>query len=213
MFLVSRQKYEVEEKIKNNKIGFSDHELTELPGHVEAAQLLNSLSTKMGFKIFLKKANQIKSTPRHHSDKCLKSVRTARVFECSSPQISAQRVVWFFGQNIVILFDAHFELSSSHIFSIAEIAETKSLTDQSCHNDLSLAKSSHIKPCYRMHANFNNFIKDIWSSSTKNIPLEIIPGYNSTNLTSFQGVCIILADIKSANTFKQHFNIITNIHN
>lgn len=34
-----------------NYSGFSDHELTELPGHVEAAQLLNSLSTKMGFKV------------------------------------------------------------------------------------------------------------------------------------------------------------------
>ena len=31
--------------------GFSDHELTELPGHVEALQLLNSLSAKMGFKV------------------------------------------------------------------------------------------------------------------------------------------------------------------
>ncbi|RNA04332.1 hypothetical protein BpHYR1_005655, partial [Brachionus plicatilis] len=37
------------------------------------------------------------------------------------------------------------------------------------------------------HANFNNFIRDIWSSSTKNIPLEIVTtGDNSTNLTSFQ---------------------------
>ncbi|CAF0787840.1 unnamed protein product [Brachionus calyciflorus] len=33
-----------------NYTGFSDHELTELPGRVEAPQLLNNLSNKMGFK-------------------------------------------------------------------------------------------------------------------------------------------------------------------
>ncbi|RMZ98213.1 hypothetical protein BpHYR1_050099 [Brachionus plicatilis] len=37
-----------------------------------------------------------------------------------------------------------------------------------------------------VNANFDDSIRDIWSSSTKNISLEIIPGYNSTNLTSFQ---------------------------
>ncbi|RNA08826.1 hypothetical protein BpHYR1_053909 [Brachionus plicatilis] len=85
---------EVEEKIKNNQMfyptlkiekksiarssakksmenfnysGFSDHELTELPGHVEAAQLLNSLSTKMGFKKnFLKYWTVIIRTDANH---------------------------------------------------------------------------------------------------------------------------------------------------
>lgn len=50
----SKTRYSAKKSIENFiYTGFSDHELTELPGHVEAAQLLNSLTTKMGFKVLL----------------------------------------------------------------------------------------------------------------------------------------------------------------